>query len=81
MQMFLLGAQLFAGSLYLAGVFVAAVITGNPLSWKLALISAGTSYLCVSASIMIPHKFWAFIGVLLWSVCLVFGAAAGLRLL
>jgi len=83
MPIFLLGAQLFAGTVFLAGVFVAALLLHNQLSWQLALVSQGFSYLCASAQVMLTmEKIWqSFIVIALWLITLVIGAAAGLLLL
>jgi hypothetical protein len=84
MPIFLLGAQLFAGTIYLCGVFAAAIIYHNPTSWKLALASQGFSYLCASAQVIIPddmEKTGPFVVIGLWLITLALGAVAGLMLL
>ena len=78
MPIFLLGAQLFAGTAYLASVLVAALLTDHSLAWKLALVSQGLSYLCVSAQVMVPSK---LVAAVLWLLTLLVGAAAGITLL
>jgi hypothetical protein len=39
------------GALYLAGVFVAGLLTGHPLAWKAALAAAGASFVGYSLQI------------------------------
>ena len=85
MPIFLLGAQLFAGTMFLCGVFVAALLTHNTLSWQLALVSEGFSYLCACAQLGLAYdrdfKFSRRIILTLWLITLFTGAAAGLLLL
>lgn len=67
---------LLNSALYLSGCFIAGLVTGNPVAWRLALAAMGIVYICYCLQ-GIGHR---LSGAVTWlSVAL--GAAAGLSLL
>ena len=47
---------LLNSSLYLTGVFIAGLYTGNSLAWKMALVSFGVAYASYLAQFLVPEK-------------------------
>lgn len=45
-QSMLMAGVLLNSALYLTGVYVAGLLTGNAVAWKCALIGAGLCYIC-----------------------------------
>lgn len=69
---------LLNSALYLAGVFVAGLVMGNPYAWKFSLCSAGITYLSYLAGLnAIPR----WIVMLLVCSSIAAGTVAGLALL
>lgn len=65
-------------ALYLAGAFIAGLLLQNAWAWKLALVSAGISYIGYSLQVeKAPYRF----SVLAVAVSILFGALSGLSLL
>lgn len=67
-----------SSTLYLGMVFVAGILTAHPLSWKLAAATAGANYFSYFVQLL-SVKFWFC--VLLVSISIALGAAAGFSLL
>lgn len=65
-------------ALYLSGVFVAGLIVRNQLAWKLALVTAGLSYLSYTVQVLKPEPRRDTANVLVSAFT---GAAAGLSLI
>ena len=65
-------------ALYLAGVFVAGIITNNPTAWKLSLATAGFCYLTYTAQVMGAQRAAC---LALFATSVVLGVFSGLSLL
>ena len=81
-------AAITHGSLYLAGVFVAGVITESPPAWRLALASMGVAYLgeiALQFNLAYPNKHThdaaEFGAAVCFIVSVIAGVAAGMCLL
>lgn len=70
---------LINSALYLLCVFVAGIVTGHPVAWKLALVALGVTYISHIAQIgPLVSRDWCM-GIVVLSVAL--GATAGVDLL
>jgi hypothetical protein len=47
-KMLLIAGALLNSALYLTGCFVAGLVVGNPIAWKLSLVAAGLVFLAYS---------------------------------
>ena len=72
-------------ALYCAGVFVAGLLTGNPLAWRLALVTAGANFLCYFAQMgcycLLRAQARAFAVASLSALTIFIGLCAGVALL
>lgn len=75
-------------ALYLAGCFVAGLVTGNGWAWRFALAAAGVTYLSYLAQWEDARREATSFATSLWTISrglvllsIALGAAAGLRLL
>lgn len=70
---------LLNSALYLSGVFIAGLVTGNPWAWKMSLAAMGVTYLCYwfQADTQLPPMAIRITVIL----SIVMGAAAGIGLL
>lgn len=67
-------------ALYCAGVFVAAIVTGNPFAWRLAIGTAGLNFLAYFAQLW-PQRCQPWILILMVGLTIVVGICAGVALL
>lgn len=67
-------------ALYCAGVFVAGMVTGNALAWRLALVTAGLNFIAYFLQICARYvPLWAQLASV--GVTIIVGIAAGVALL
>lgn len=77
---FLYIAILLNSALYLTGVFVAGLMTGNRLAWAMALATAALCYLSPLVQAIGLDKVWRTGPLVLVALSILFGGAAGIVL-
>lgn len=72
-------AILLNSALYLAGVFIAGIVTSHHVAWQMALITMGVCYISPMMQLALPEQRAANFIFILLSIAL--GIAAGVALL